>query len=91
MNESCARVDHADQKTLEIDLEHFTTLFAQAVKGDLSHEEEDDVVDIASIAMNAQELDVETRDMFQSAFLILSKKNKKFMNLSGYRRSRRKR
>ena len=86
MNESCASLEN---DVLEIDVEHFTSLYVKAVKGDLSIDEEDDVVDIASVAMNSQNHDDETREMFQSAFFVLSKKNKKFMDLRGYRRSRR--
>lgn len=83
-DKSCAFIEN---DTLEIDLEHFTALYAQAVKGDLSIDQEDDVVDIASVAMNSPDLDNDTREMFQSAFFVLSKKNKKFMDLRGYRRS----
>lgn len=86
MNESCAFIDN---NTLEIDLERFTALYAQAVKGDLSHDQEDDVVDIASVAMNSPDLDEQTREMFQSAFFVLSKKNKKFIDLKGLRNFRR--
>lgn len=83
----CAHL--SDNDILEIDLESFTTLYARAVKGELSFEDEEDVVEIASMGMNAPEIDENARELFQSAFFILSKKNKTFMDLKGMRKSRR--
>jgi len=80
----CAYI--SDQNVLEIDLESFTTLYARAVKGELSFEDEEDVVEIASMAMNAPEVDNDARDLFQSAFFMLSKKNKSALPLRRKRR-----
>ena len=82
----CAHI--SDNDILEIDLESFTTLYAKAVKGDLSLQDEEDVVEIASVAMHAPELDENARELFQSAFFILSKKNKSFIDLKKMRKSR---
>ncbi|MCF8058555.1 MAG: hypothetical protein K9K67_04610 [Bacteriovoracaceae bacterium] len=68
-------------ETLEVDVDHFTAQYAMALKGSLSPEEEDDVLEVAATCMLAGELDSETRDFFQSAFLVLNKKNKRFIDV----------
>ncbi len=83
----CALLKEND--VLEIDLERFENLYGQAVQGNLSFEDEDEVVEIASLAMTSPDLDENSRELFQSAFMILTKKNKKFMDLRGFRRSQR--
>lgn len=84
---NCAELKEND--VLEIDLERFENLYGQAVHGKLSFEDEDEVVEIASLAMTSPNLDENARELFQSAFMILNKKNKKFMNLRGLRMSQR--
>ena len=83
----CALLKEND--VLEIDLERVENLYGQAVEGNLSFEDEDEVVEIASLAMTSPDLDENSRELFQSAFMILTKKNKKFMDLRGFRRSQR--
>ncbi len=68
-------------ETLEVDVDHFTALYAMAVQGRLSPEEEDEVLEVASVCMAAEDLDIEVRDFFKSAFLVLNKKNKRFIDV----------
>jgi hypothetical protein len=68
-------------ETLEVDVDHFTALYAMAVQGRLSPEEEDEVLEVASVCMASEDLDMDVRDFFQSAFLVLNKKNKRFIDV----------
>lgn len=68
-------------ETLEVDVDHFTALYGMALKGSLSPEEEDEVLEVAATCMLSDDLDAETRDFFQSAFLVLNKKNKRFIDV----------
>lgn len=68
-------------ETLEVDVDHFTHLYAMAMKGQLSPEEEDEVLEVASVCMLAEDLETDVRDFFQSAFLVLNKKNKRFIDV----------
>lgn len=68
-------------ETLEVDVDHFAALYGMAIQGRLSPDEEDEVLDVAAMCMASDDLDSETREFFQSAFLILNKKNKRFINV----------
>lgn len=68
-------------QTLEVDVDHFTALYAMALKGSLSPEEEDEVLEVAATCMLSEDLDDDIRDFFQSAYLVLNKKNKRFIDV----------
>ena len=68
-------------ETLEVDVDHFTALYAMALKGSLPPEEEDELLDVAATCMLSDDLDSDIRDFFQSAFLVLNKKNKRFIDV----------
>jgi hypothetical protein len=52
-----------------------------ALKGSLPPEEEDEVLEVAATCMLSEDLDDDMRDFFQSAFLVLNKKNKRFIDV----------
>ncbi|MAF77055.1 MAG: hypothetical protein CME63_05105 [Halobacteriovoraceae bacterium] len=68
-------------ETLEVDVDHFTALYAMALQGTLGPDEEDEILEVASHCMNSDDLDPATRDFFQSAFFVINKKNKRFIDL----------
>ncbi len=70
-----------ESETLEVDIDHFTALYAMALKGTLTIEEEEELLEVAATCMLSEELDSQTRDLFQSAFLVLNKKNKRFIDV----------
>ncbi|MEC7275765.1 MAG: hypothetical protein VXV96_05535 [Bdellovibrionota bacterium] len=72
---------HGATDTLEVDVDYFAALYAMALNGSLAPEEEDEVLDVAAACMSAEDLDADIRDFFQSAFLVLNKKNKRFIDL----------
>ncbi len=69
------------EETLDVDVDHFTALYAMALQGTLDPDEEDGILEVASQCMSSEELDSETRDFFQSAFFMINKKNKRFIDL----------
>lgn len=69
------------QQTLEVDVDRFTAQYAMALQGSLPEEEEDDILELAAYCMSAEDLDDATRDFFQSAFFVLNKKNKSFIDI----------
>lgn len=72
---------HGATDTLEVDVDHFAALYAMALNGSLAPEEEDEILDVAATCMSAEDLDSDVRDFFQSAFLVLNKKNKSFIDV----------
>ena len=68
-------------ETLEVDVDHFTALYAMALQGTLPPDEEDEILEVASHCMNSDDLDSATRDFFQSAYFMINKKNKRFIDL----------
>ena len=68
-------------ETLEVDVDHFTALYAMALQGSLHPDEEDEILEVAATCMLSEDLDDEIRDFFQSAFLVLNKKNKRFIDV----------
>lgn len=68
-------------ETLEVDVDHFTALYAMALQGALNPDEEDEILEVASHCMNSEDLDHATREFFTSAFLVINKKNKRFIDL----------
>jgi hypothetical protein len=68
-------------ETLEVDVDHFTALYAMALQGSLAPDEEDEILEVASHCMASDDLDPATRDFFQSAFFVINKKNKRFIDL----------
>lgn len=72
---------HGASETLEVDVDHFTALYAMALQGSLPPEEEDDLLDVAAVCMSSDDLEPHIRDFFQSAFFVLNKKNKRFIDI----------
>ena len=72
---------HGASETLEVDVDHFTALYTLALKGTLPPNEEDELLEIASTCMMSEDLSADVQDFFRSAFLILNKKNKRFIDL----------
>jgi hypothetical protein len=68
-------------ETLEVNVDHFTAQYAMALKGFLDPETEDEILETAACCMNSNDLDEATRDFFQSAFFVLNKKNKRFIDV----------
>jgi len=68
-------------ETLEVDIDHFTALYAIALQGTLPPDEEDEILEVASHCMTSDDLDPAMRDFFQSAFFVINKKNKSFIDL----------
>jgi hypothetical protein len=73
--------------TLEVDVDHFTAQYAMALKGSLDPEEEGQILELAACCMNSDDLDEPTRDFFQSAFFVLNKKNKHFIDVAKMNRA----
>jgi hypothetical protein len=73
-------------ETLEINFDHFAERYALSIAGKVSEMEENELLELAGICMQSEDLDQEERDFFQCAYLILNKKNKKFIDLRKMKR-----
>jgi len=70
------------EETWDVDLDQFTQSLAYAMQGKNGPIHENEMLEIAGTCMSSNGLDQETRDFFQSAYLILSKKNKRFIDIA---------
>ena len=68
-------------ETIEVNVDEFAARYALTLTNKVPVEEEAQLLEIASACMQSPDLDEETRDFFHSAFLVMSKKNKKFIDL----------
>lgn len=68
-------------ETIEVNVDDFAARYALTLTNKVPADEEAQLIEIASMCMQSPELDDETRDFFHSAFLVMSKKNKHFIDL----------
>jgi len=74
------------EETWEVDIDQFTQSLAYAMQGKSGPIHESEMLEIAGTCMNSDGLDQETRDFFQSAYFLLSKKNKRFIDIAKMKR-----
>ena len=70
------------EENWEVDIDQFTQSLAYAMQGKPGPLSEFEMLEISKSYMSSKSLDQETRDFFQSAFFILSKKNKRFIDIA---------
>jgi hypothetical protein len=73
-------------EVFEIDLEQFAQKYALAMNGKISYEDEMEMMDISISLIQDEALDDDDREFFRSAYLMLAKKQKKFLDLKKLRR-----